>query len=67
MGGFFDDGRRTCKDCGKTFASHRDLRRHRGDSHSTRRKCEECGKNWANSPSRLCPGCDAYRDHTGAV
>jgi len=30
------------------------------------RKCEECGVNPADSPSRLCVGCDAYREHTGA-
>lgn len=27
------------------------------------RKCEECGKYWADWPSRLCPGCEAYREH----
>lgn len=30
------------------------------------RKCEECGINPADTPSRLCVGCDAYREHTGA-
>ena len=25
--------------------------------------CAECGQNRANSPSRLCPGCEAYREH----
>jgi len=30
------------------------------------RKCEECGVNPADTPSRLCVGCDAYREHTGA-
>ncbi len=29
------------------------------------RKCEECGVNPADIPSRLCVGCDAYREHTG--
>jgi hypothetical protein len=28
-----------------------------------RRKCEECGKNYADHPSRLCPGCEAYQEH----
>jgi ribosomal protein L32 len=28
-----------------------------------RMKCEECGKNYADPPSRLCPGCEAYREH----
>jgi hypothetical protein len=26
--------------------------------------CEECGKYPADVPSRLCVGCDAYREHT---
>jgi len=30
------------------------------------RLCEECGQNPADIPSRLCVGCDAYREHTGA-
>lgn len=25
--------------------------------------CEGCGINRADPPSRLCPGCEAYRDH----
>jgi hypothetical protein len=25
--------------------------------------CEECGKNPADLPSRICPGCEAYREH----
>ena len=29
--------------------------------------CEDCGKNWADWPSKLCPGCEAYREHTGAL
>lgn len=27
--------------------------------------CDECGKYPADLPSRICPGCDAYREHTG--
>lgn len=27
--------------------------------------CEECGVNPADCPRRICPGCDAYREHTG--
>ena len=27
--------------------------------------CEECGEYPADLPSKLCVGCDAYRDHTG--
>lgn len=26
--------------------------------------CSECGKNPADLPSRLCTGCEAYREHT---
>lgn len=25
--------------------------------------CEGCGKDRADPPSKLCPGCQAYRDH----
>ena len=28
-----------------------------------RKRCEECGINWADPPSRICPGCEAYREH----
>lgn len=31
------------------------------------RKCEECGINPADFPSRICVGCHAYREHTGAI
>jgi hypothetical protein len=27
--------------------------------------CEDCRKYPADLPSRICPGCDAYREHTG--
>jgi hypothetical protein len=26
-------------------------------------KCEGCLQNWADPPSRLCPGCEAYSEH----
>lgn len=29
--------------------------------------CEDCGKYPADFPSRLCAGCEAYREHTGAI
>lgn len=29
--------------------------------------CEACGKNAADPPSKLCPGCEAYKDHTGEI
>jgi len=25
--------------------------------------CDGCGKGYADQPSKLCPGCQAYRDH----
>lgn len=25
--------------------------------------CDSCGTNLADSPSKLCPGCQAYREH----
>jgi hypothetical protein len=28
-----------------------------------RRRCAVCGKYWADSPSDLCPGCEAYEEH----
>ena len=27
--------------------------------------CDECGVNRADPPSNVCPGCEAYREHTG--
>jgi hypothetical protein len=26
--------------------------------------CADCGVNRSDPPSKLCPGCQAYRDHT---
>ncbi len=26
-------------------------------------ECEECGINYADYPSKLCPGCEAYLEH----
>lgn len=26
--------------------------------------CEDCGEFYADPPSKLCPGCEAYREHT---
>jgi rubrerythrin len=28
------------------------------------KKCIECGTNYADPPSKLCPGCEAYQEHT---
>lgn len=30
---------------------------------STRIRCEDCGKAWADWPAKVCPGCEAYREH----
>lgn len=29
--------------------------------------CRECDVNRVEAEGELCPGCDAYRDHTGAL
>jgi rubrerythrin len=26
-------------------------------------KCDDCGINYADPPSKLCPGCQAYQEH----
>ncbi len=31
------------------------------------KRCTECGIYRADSPSKLCPGCEAYREDTGAI
>lgn len=28
------------------------------------KRCAECSTNYADPPSDLCPGCEAYREHT---
>ena len=28
-----------------------------------RKRCESCGKDWADLPSKICPACEAYKDH----
>ena len=34
---------------------------------SLRLLCEDCHKFTRDPPSHLCPGCEAYREHTGAI
>ncbi len=29
--------------------------------------CDDCGEEPADLPSKLCPGCAAYREHTGGI
>lgn len=31
------------------------------------RSCDDCGVTQAEPKSGLCPGCEAYREHTGHV
>lgn len=30
---------------------------------SRRKRCDGCESGWADPPSKLCPGCQAYREH----
>jgi hypothetical protein len=32
---------------------------------SRRIKCDDCGQNYVEKKGDICPGCDAYREHTG--
>ena len=56
---YFHAGKRSCKTC-RTEQSRASKRRRRG-------ACVECGVNQADPPSHLCPGCEAYQAHTGAL
>lgn len=38
-------------------------RRSRGPQTHTAVKCSECDQDLADLPSKLCPGCQAYREH----
>ena len=40
------------------------IRGTKGAARKPRRvRCAECGKYYADPPSRLCPGCEAYQEH----
>jgi hypothetical protein len=28
-----------------------------------RKRCVDCGVHWADPPSQICPGCEAYQEH----
>ena len=28
-------------------------------------KCDECNQNYVDAKGEICPGCEAYREHTG--
>ncbi len=32
-----------------------------------RSRCIDCDTAWADYPNKLCPGCEAYREHTGTI
>ena len=34
-----------------------------GQAPANRNLCVDCGKNYADPPSELCPGCEAFRAH----
>lgn len=34
------------------------------DDEGAAARCIECGTNFADPPSKVCPGCEAYREHT---
>ena len=52
------DGERECKDCGQSW--YKDVNY---SSPFPLLRCEGCNTNYADSPSTLCPGCQAYREH----
>lgn len=35
-----------------------------GDAGKRPPMCEDCGKDRSDPPSKLCPGCQAYKEHT---
>lgn len=57
-------GRATCDDCGHVWiATDAQMKSHE----EMMRRCYECEVNYADTPDKLCPGCRAYRDHTGQI
>ena len=57
-------GRATCDDCGHhRIATDAQMKVHE----ELASRCYECEVNYADTPSKLCPGCQAYRDHTGQI
>jgi hypothetical protein len=54
------DGRATCDSCGYAWtATDTQMKRHE----EAMSRCYECEVNYADTPSKLCPGCQAYREH----
>lgn len=43
----------------RTFATKRARKEHIKQVHM----CESCQQNYADPPSKLCPGCQAYKEH----
>lgn len=59
--------KRIARRLGVPFVSSPALPSRSGDGQANRTKpqlCSECGIYSADKPSRLCVGCDAYREHT---
>ena len=55
-----------CGPCGRRELEWHSTTEPKFDSTS----CSQCVKEWAewaDYPSELCPGCEAYREHTGAA
>jgi len=53
-------GRATCDACGSVWNATEDqMKRHE----QLAAQCYECAVNYADTPSKLCPGCQAYREH----
>lgn len=53
-------GRATCDACGHHWiATDAQMKAHE----EIAARCYECEVNYADTPSKLCPGCQAYREH----
>lgn len=58
------DGRASCDACGHVWsATDAQMKAHE----AAMLRCYECEVNYADTPSKLCPGCQAYREHTGQI
>ena len=44
-------------------ALRRSVKKIDNHKHVRRIKCSGCDSNYADYPSKLCPGCQAYKDH----
>lgn len=46
-----------------TFLWRQWLQRHHAEAKQSVKLCDGCGKNYADYPSKLCPGCEAFKQH----